>query len=81
MASTTTQQQKEPAKATLIKGFQEYIKGVRHELRPPQTHWPSRPEMIRLTQIVLLLIAVVAVYCGSIDFILAELTKRLLPHH
>ena len=81
MASTTAQQQKEPTKATPGKGFQEYLKGVRHELRAPQTHWPSRPEMIRLTQVVLLLITVVAIYCGGVDFILAELTKRLLPRH
>lgn len=81
MASTTAQQQKEPAKAAPSNRLQEYLKGVRHELRAPQTHWPSRAELIRLTQIVLLLITVVALYCGGIDFLLAQLTQRLLPHH
>jgi preprotein translocase SecE subunit len=80
MASTTAQQQSEPVKKAPRPGIQEYLKGVRHELKPPQTHWPSRPEMIKMTQIVLLLIAVVAIYCGGIDFTLAQLTERALPH-
>jgi preprotein translocase SecE subunit len=79
MASTTAQQPTEPAKKAPRQGIQEYIKGVRHELKPPQTHWPSRPELIKMTQIVLLLIFVVAIYCGGLDFALAQLTERLLP--
>ena len=80
MASTTAQQQQEPTKKAPRQGFQEYLKGVRHELKSPQTHWPTRPEMIKMTQIVLLLIAVVAVYCGGFDYILSQLTERVLPH-
>lgn len=78
MASTTAQQQSEPTKKAPRPGFQEYIKGVRHELRPPQTHWPSRPELIKMTQVVLLLITLVAIYCGGIDFALGQLAERLL---
>ena len=80
MASTTVQQQVEPKKKAPRPGFQEYLKGVRHELKSPQTHWPSRPEMLKMTQIVLLLIAVVAIYCGGIDFILSQLAERMLPN-
>jgi preprotein translocase SecE subunit len=80
MASTTAPQQLEPKKKAPRQGFQEYIKGVRHELKSPQTHWPTRPELIRMTQVVLLLITSVAIYCGGLDFILAQLTSRALPH-
>ena len=80
MASTTAPQQSEPRKTAPRSGFQEYLKGVRYELKSPQTHWPSRPEMIKMTQIVLLLITVVAIYCGGIDFVLSQFTARVLPH-
>lgn len=80
MASTTAQQQAEPKKKAPRQGVQEYLKGVQHELKSPQTHWPSRPEMIKMTQIVLLLIAVVALYCGGLDTLLTQLAERVLPH-
>lgn len=80
MASTTAPQQSEPSKKAPRPGFQEYLKGVRHELKSPQTHWPSRPELIKMTQIVLLLILVVAIYCGGLDFLLSQLAERVLPH-
>jgi preprotein translocase subunit SecE len=57
------------------KGFVEYLKGVREELK--KAVWPTREELIRLTQVVLLLIAVVGVYCGAIDSILGVLMSRV----
>lgn len=80
MASTTAQQPSEPAKKAPRPGLQEYLKGVRHELKSPQTHWPTRSELIKMTQIVLLLITVVAIYCGGLDFILSQITERVIPH-
>ncbi|GAB4463740.1 MAG: hypothetical protein OHK0029_32890 [Armatimonadaceae bacterium] len=55
---------------------QEFFKGVMHELRLAE--WPKREELIRLTQVVLTLIAIVAIYCGGLDFILSLITSRLL---
>ena len=78
MASTTAPQQPAPKKKPSRQGFEEYLKGVRHELKSPQTHWPTRPELIKMTQIVLLLIGVVAIYCGGIDFALSQFAQRLL---
>jgi preprotein translocase SecE subunit len=57
------------------KGFVEYLKGVREELK--KAVWPTPAELIRLTQIVLLLITVVAVYCGALDSLLGTLTGRI----
>jgi len=39
--------------------------------------WPTREELIKLTQVVILLILLVAAYCGSIDFVLGMITDRL----
>lgn len=58
-----------------VSGLREYLEGVRKELRLAE--WPSRPELIRLTQVVLTLIAIVAVYCGGLDWLLSLLTTRL----
>lgn len=81
MSSTTApQQQAEPTKKAPRQGLPGYLKGVQHELKSPQTHWPSRPELIKMTQVVLLLIAVVAIYCGGLDYILSQLAERALPH-
>ena len=56
----------------------EYLRGVRSELK--KAEWPSRPELIRLTQVVLILIAVVALFCGTLDFLLGLITNKLFIH-
>lgn len=69
-SSTVTEEKVSP-----VKGFGEYLKGVRNELR--QAEWPKRAELIRLTQVVLTLIFIIAVYCGVLDFLLSLVTSRL----
>lgn len=56
-------------------GFMEYLRGVRSELK--KAEWPSKAELIRLTQVVLVLITIVAVYCGGLDFLLGLVTNKL----
>ena len=56
-------------------GLVQYLRDVQTELK--KAEWPSRPEMIRLTEIVLLLIVIVAAYCGALDGILSFVTGRL----
>jgi preprotein translocase SecE subunit len=56
-------------------GFAEYLRGVRAELK--KAEWPSRAELIRLTQVVLVLIAIVALYCGGLDYLLGLVTNKL----
>lgn len=56
-------------------GFQEYLRGVREELL--KAKWPTKTELYQLTQVTLALIAVVAAYCGGLDFLLGLITNRL----
>ena len=66
------------ANVSPIKSLTEYLKGVRNELR--QAEWPKRAELIRLTQVVLTLIFIIAVYCGVLDFLLSLFTSKLFTH-
>ncbi len=54
----------------------EYLKGVREELKKAQ--WPTRAELIRLTQVVLAVIFITAVYVGALDGALGWMTGRFL---
>ncbi|MBC8137862.1 MAG: preprotein translocase subunit SecE [Fibrella sp.] len=52
-----------------------YLSEVQVELK--KAEWPTRAELIRLTQVVLTLIFIVAVYCGGLDGLLGLVTNRL----
>ena len=68
-----------PAAAVRSRGnlnLVEYLKGVREELKKAQ--WPTRAELIRLTQVVLAVIFITAVYVGALDGALGWLTGRFL---
>jgi len=56
----------------------EYLRGVRSELK--KAEWPSRAQLFQLTRVVLLLILIVAVYCGALDGLLGLVTNRLFSH-
>lgn len=58
-----------------LAGVVQYLKEVREELK--KAVWPTREELIRMTQVVLFLIAVTALYCGGLDAILGLVTTRL----
>lgn len=52
-----------------------YLRGVRDELK--KAVWPTRAELIRLTQVVLILITVVAAFCGALDAGLGLITDKI----
>lgn len=52
-----------------------YLSEVQIELK--KAEWPTRAELIRLTQVVLTLIFIVAVYCGGLDGLLGQITNRV----
>jgi preprotein translocase, SecE subunit, bacterial len=56
-------------------GVVQYLREVRGELK--KSEWPSREQLIRLTQVVLTLIVIVAIYCGGLDALLGLVTNRL----
>ena len=64
-----------PRRAPTVSSMSEYLQGVREELRKAQ--WPTRAELIRLTQVVLAVIAVVAAFVGGLDAILGWLTRKI----
>lgn len=68
----TTQASKQPPS---MSGLKEYLQGVREELK--KAIWPTREELIKLTQVVVSLILIVAAYCGGIDYVLGLITDRL----
>jgi preprotein translocase SecE subunit len=64
-----------PAEEIAKGGLIQYLKDVRVELK--KAEWPTRDQLIKLTQVVLVLIAVVAIYCGGLDGLLGLVTNRL----
>ena len=65
-------------KAPSVAGLGEYLRGVREELR--KAVWPTRAELIKLTQVVLAVITIVAIFCGALDALLSWVTSRLLGY-
>jgi preprotein translocase SecE subunit len=63
-----------PSVPARIHGF---LREVYFELKPPKTKWPTWQEARRLTMVVLSVIIVVAVYIGSLDYILTQVTTKL----
>lgn len=56
-------------------GVVQYLREVRAELK--KAEWPTREQLIKLTQVVLTLIFLVAIYCGFLDWMLGLVTNRL----
>lgn len=75
MAASDTPVVRPGGAAPSSQGIVQYLQDVRSELK--KAEWPSRAELIRLTEIVLILIAVVALYCGGLDALLSLVTTRL----
>ena len=63
-----------PAVKPPTRGVGQFFREVLVELR--KTTWPTPKEAWRLTSVVLGVILIVAVYIGTIDFVLSTLTKK-----
>lgn len=59
--------------ASSWEGLGPYLRGVREELG--KAVWPTRPELIQLTQIVLGIIVSMAIFCGTADYVLGQLAS------
>ncbi len=53
-----------------------FLKEVRSELR--KVAWPSRPEVLKLTAVVVGVSVLVGVYLGGLDFIFAKAMAAIL---
>jgi preprotein translocase subunit SecE len=59
-----------------VGSISDYFNGVQEELK--KAVWPTREELLKMTQIVLFLIVIVALYCGGIDALLGWVMKFVL---
>ena len=59
-----------------LSSLSDYLNGVQEELK--KAIWPTRQELIKMTQIVLFLIVAVALYCGALDALLTWVMHFLL---
>ncbi len=53
-----------------------FLLETRDELK--KVVWPSRAEVIRLTIVVILVSAIVGIYIGGLDFLLAKLLSTVI---
>jgi len=60
-------------KFQLVKQIVSYVSEVKLELS--KVTWPKRPEVVRLTLIVLIISGIVAGYVGALDFICTKLLE------
>jgi preprotein translocase subunit SecE len=54
----------------------KYLGEVRTELK--KTHWPSKPELIAQTQVVIGMLILVGVFIAAWDFILGQVLRLIL---
>jgi preprotein translocase subunit SecE len=67
---------KPPKNGPSLSSLSDYLNGVQEELK--KAIWPTREELLKMTQIVLFLIIFVALYCGGIDALLGWGMRFLL---
>ena len=58
------------------KKIKAFLKEAWFELK--KVNWPSRKETIRYTLIVIVVLTIVALYLGGIDFLLTRVLNRLI---
>lgn len=56
----------------------DYISGVKYELS--QVEWPTKDEVIRLTMVVFLISAIVALYVGGLDLLFVKGFEYLIAN-
>ncbi len=60
----------------MFKKIRDFLKSVRSEMR--KVTWPSRPEVIRSTLIVLITVIVFAIFIGGIDLLFLQILNMVL---
>lgn len=65
-----------PTEPSLWTRFQTYLREVVYELR--KVVWPSRKETIGSTSVVVVIVILIGIYLGIVDFILARFVRFLI---
>ena len=60
----------------IIKNFTTFVKEVKGELK--KVSWSSRDEVIGSTSVVIITVALLSVFIGVVDFILARIVSILI---
>jgi preprotein translocase subunit SecE len=60
----------------VVRRAQEFLKEVLAEFR--RVTWPSRPELVNSTVVVLVVTLVIAFFLGAVDIGLARVVERIL---
>ena len=71
----TVSTSRRPPSAPPRAGKSNYFAEVYQELK--KTSWPTRTELIRMTQIVILTVLIFAALIGTVDFLLSLIVKQL----
>lgn len=66
----------ERAEAIMIKKIIDYIKKVKAEME--KVAWPTRKDLLNSTGVVLVLVAIVTVFLGVVDYMLYVVITRIL---
>ena len=66
---------KEKVKAT-IENITQFIKDAKVELK--KVTWPSPKQTMASTAVVIIIVFIVSIYLGIVDFVLAKLVKFVL---
>ena len=53
-----------------------FLQEVWAELK--KVHWPTRKETYAATAVVLVIVAIIALYLGAVDFLLSQIIQRIL---
>ncbi len=62
---------------TKVQGTREYLEEVKGELK--KVTWPTRKETLTTGLAVVVLVIIISIYLGVIDFGLSRLVKLILP--
>ena len=60
----------------MFKRFRKFLSDVRNELK--KVTWPSRDQTFKQTGVVLVIVAIVGVFLGVVDFGLNEAVKLII---
>ena len=63
-------------KAQWIEKIKQFFREVRNELK--KVSWPSRKETMGSTSVVIVLVLIIALYLGLVDFGLGRIMRMLL---
>jgi preprotein translocase subunit SecE len=61
-----------------IKRFREFIEEVRRELH--RTSWPSKKEVKGTTLVVVVMVLIMSVYLGGVDWLFSHMAEWLLAN-